>query len=293
MKQYIEFKAQRDLGQIITDTFNFIRNEFKPFFGLILQVVLPYLLVMFAALAFYFYSVGSLTNLVDDNALFDGSTTSILTMLATFLILITTGIIAYVLAHSTALYYIKSYVENKGVVNTEIVKTNVKNSFWKFVGLGVIVGLAVTFGFLLCVIPGIYVFVPLSISFSLMVFKDQSVSDAFSNSFNFIKNEWWMSFLTIFVVGIIVSVIGSIFSVPAMIYGIIKMGVFSGEVDPTGQAGLFQDPVYIILNVLSYALKYFLNFISIIAVVFIYFNINEKKNFSGTFDRIDSLGKTE
>lgn len=293
MKQYIEFKAQRDLGQIITDTFNFIRNEFKPFFGLILQVVLPYLLVMFAALAFYFYSVGSLTNLVDDNALFDGSTTSILTMLATFLILITTGIIAYVLAHSTALYYIKSYVENKGVVNTEIVKTNVKNSFWKFVGLGVIVGLAVTFGFLLCVIPGIYVFVPLSISFSLMVFKDQSVSDAFSNSFNFIKNEWWMSFLTIFVVGIIVSVIGSIFSVPAMIYSIVKMGVFSGEVDPTGQAGLFQDPVYIILNVLSYALKYFLNFISIIAVVFIYFNINEKKNFSGTFDRIDSLGKTE
>ncbi|MDX1270568.1 hypothetical protein [Bizionia paragorgiae] len=293
MKQYIEFKAQRDLGQIITDTFNFIRNEFKPFFGLILQVVLPYLLVMFAALAFYFYSVGSLTNLVDDNALFDGSTTSILTMLATFLILITTGIIAYVLAHSTALYYIKSYVENKGVVNTEIVKTNVKNSFWKFVGLGVIVGLAVTFGFLLCVIPGIYVFVPLSISFSLMVFKDQSVSDAFSNSFNFIKNEWWMSFLTIFVVGIIVSVIGSIFSVPAMLYSIVKMGVFSGEVDPTGQAGLFQDPVYIILNVLSYALKYFLNFISIIAVVFIYFNINEKKNFSGTFDRIDSLGKTE
>ncbi len=293
MKQYIEFKAQRDLGQIITDTFNFIRNEFKPFFGLILQVVLPYLLVMFAALAFYFYTVGSLTNLVDDNALFDGSTTSILTMLATFLILITTGIIAYVLAHSTALYYIKSYVENKGVVNTEIVKTNVKNSFWKFVGLGVIVGLAVTFGFLLCVIPGIYVFVPLSISFSLMVFKDQSVSDAFSNSFNFIKNEWWMSFLTIFVVGIIVSVIGSIFSVPAMLYSIVKMGVFSGEVDPTGQAGLFQDPVYIILNVLSYALKYFLNFISIIAVVFIYFNINEKKNFSGTFDRIDSLGKTE
>ena len=135
--------------------------------------------------------------------------------------------------------------------------------------------------------------VPLSLSFSLMVFKNQSVSDAFSNSFAFIKNEWWISFLTIVVVGIIVGVIGSIFSIPAAIYSLIKMGVFSGEVDPTVQSAIFQDPVYIILNVLSYALKYFLNFISIISVVFIYFNINEKKNFSGTFDRIDSLGKTE
>ena len=293
MKPYIEFKAKRDLGQIITDTFNFIRNEFKPFFGLILQVVLPYLLVMFAALAFYFYSVGDLTNIVTNDTLFDGSTLTIITMLVTFLILITTGIIAYVLAHATALYYIKSYVENRGIVNTEEVKMNVKNSFWSFVGLGILVGLTVGIGFALCVLPGIYMLVPLSLSFSLMVFKNQSVSDAFSNSFSFIKNEWWISFLTIVVVGIIVGVIGSIFSVPAAIYSLIKMGVFSGEIDPTAQSAMFQDPVYIILNVLSYALKYFLNFISIISVVFIYFNINEKKNFSGTFDRIDALGKTE
>lgn len=293
MKPYIEFKAQRDLGQIITDTFNFIRNEFKPFFGLILQVVLPYLLVMFAALAFYFYSVGDLTNLITNDTLFKGETQTLIVLFSTVLVLIVTGIIAYVLAHSTALYYIKSYVENGGIINTDEVKDNVKNSFWNFVGLGILVGLTVGIGFALCVLPGIYLLVPLSLSFSLMVFKNQSVSDAFSNSFSFIKNEWWISFLTILVVGIIVGVIGSIFSVPAMIYNLIKMGVFSGEIDPTAQSAMFQDPVYIILNLLSYALKYFLNFISIISIVFIYFNINENKNFSGTFDRIDSLGKTE
>ncbi|TYB77484.1 hypothetical protein ES677_00215 [Bizionia gelidisalsuginis] len=293
MKPYIEFKAQRDLGQIITDTFNFIRNEFKPFFGLILQVVLPYLLVMFAALAFYFYTVGDLSNLITNDTLFSGETPTLIAMFSTVLILIITGVIAYVLAHSTALYYIKSYVENGGVVNTSQVKDDVKNSFWNFVGLGVLVGIVLGFGFALCVIPGVYMLVPLSLSFSLMVFKSQSVTDAFSNSFSFIKNEWWISFLTIVVVAIIVGVIGSIFSVPAAIYSLLKMGIFSGESDPAAQITMFQDPVYIILNVLSYALKYFLNFISIIAGVFIYFNINEKKNFSGTFDRIDSLGKTE
>ena len=33
-----------------------------------------------------------------------------------------------------------------------------------------------------------------------------------------------------------------------------------------------------------------LNIISIIAGVFIYFNLNEKKNFTGTYERIQSLG---
>jgi hypothetical protein len=145
---------------------------------------------------------------------------------------------------------------------------------------------------MICFFPGIYLIVPLSIAFSLMVFKNIGATDAFSESFSFIKDEWWMTFLTIIVVGIIVGVIGSAFSVPAAIYSWIKMGIFSGEVDPESQFKMFKDPVYILLNITSYAFTYFLNFISIISAAFIYFNINEKKYKTGTLERIESIGKT-
>lgn len=244
---------------------------------MILQVVLPYLLVMFTALAFYFYTVGEFQQLFINDQLFTGDLLQIGGTVTVVLILIISGVVAYVLAHATALYYVKSYIENNGVVDTVKIKDDVRNNFWNFVGLGVLVGLVVGFGFALCVLPGIYLLVPLSLSFSIMVFKNQSVTDAFSASFNFVKNEWWTSFLTIVVMGIIIGVMSSIFSVPAAIYSLVKMGIFSGEMDPTMQVALFQDPIYIILNLLSYALQYFLNFISIISVVFIYFTINEKK----------------
>lgn len=290
MKQYIELKKQRDLGLILSDAFGFIRNEFKPFFTLILQIVAPYLIAMFASLAFYFYAVGDISNLVMSTSGFGSPEGSLFAMFVAMLALTITGLIAYVLAHAAALFYMKSYSENKGIVNTTEIRDNVKASFWSFVGLGILIGLAVFFGFLICFFPGVYLIVPLSLAFSIMVFKNKNATDAFSDSFKFIKGEWWLTFLTIIVIAIIVGIIGFVFNIPAMIYSIIKMGVFSGELDPADQTAIFKDPIYIILNLLGYAFKYFLNFITIISTALIYFNINEKKNFTGTLERIESIG---
>jgi hypothetical protein len=69
------------------------------------------------------------------------------------------------------------------------------------------------------------------------------------------------------------------------------MGIFSGEIDAEGMMDIFKDPIYILLNVISTLAQFLLNLISIIAGVFIYFNLNEKKNFTGTYERIDSLGE--
>ncbi len=53
------------------------------------------------------------------------------------------------------------------------------------------------------------------------------------------------------------------------------------------------DPVYIILNVLSTLFQFLLNLIIVVASAFIYFHLNEKRNFTGTYDRINQIGNTE
>ena len=108
MKQYIEFKKQRELGEIFSDTFAFIRNEYKPFFKTIINVAGPYLAFFLIALVFYMYIVG-------DNISFDIQSPEIFPtkdlglFFITYAVYLFSSILAYTFTISTALYYIRFY----------------------------------------------------------------------------------------------------------------------------------------------------------------------------------------
>lgn len=287
--QFIELKKKRELGDILSDTFAFLRSQFKPFFNTYLKIVGPYLLVFLISYAFYFSSFSSL---LDFNTLgnqnfdaFNG-----LYFFITMVVVAFSGLASYVLSQATTLYYMESYATNNGVISFDEIKTNVYTKFWSFIGLGMLVGLSVIIGFIFCCIPGIFLYVPLVLSFAILVFSGRSVTDSFGYSFDLVKDHWWMTFATIFVVGIIVTISGYAFSIPAVIYQYVKMGILSGEIDAEGFGGVFGDPIYIILNMVSTLAQFILNIISLVAVALIYFNLNEIKNNEGTFERISKLG---
>lgn len=287
---YIEFKKQRELGEILSDTFAFLRTEFKPLLGTFFKIVGPYLLVMLISFGFYFYSFQEVFsfNMETENEIY----TPILMFIAAIFMFVSL-IAAYVMAQSTILYYIKSYANGNGKTNFEEIKKNVYSSFWSFIGLGLLVGISIMVGFMFCFIPGIYLYVPLALTFSILVFNKKDVSDAYSYSFTLVKDNWWITFASFFVIGIIVAVASYAFKLPAVIYTWTKMGILSGEVDPENVMNTFIDPIYIILNLLSTLAQFILNIISIIGGVLIYFNLNEKKNFTGTYEIIENLGQTK
>lgn len=282
----IEFKKQRELGDIITDTFSFLRQEFKPFMKAIFTIVGPVMVVFMIAYVIYMYLVGDIFSFGNSQI-----ATSLGLIIVAMLLFLVTLILAYVFANSVALHYIKSYVENNGQVNMQEVKHNVRRSFWPFVGLGIAKWLVLIISVMLCVLPVFYFMVPMAMVFSIMVFEKKDVSDSFSYSFILIKDEFWITLATIIIIGLIVGVVSYAFSLPATLYSIIKWGVFSGEVDPATMEG-FIDPIDILLNTLATLVQFLLNLISIVAYAFIYFNLNERKNFTGTFEKIESIGKT-
>ncbi|MEO0570107.1 MAG: hypothetical protein AAF039_00280 [Bacteroidota bacterium] len=286
-KPYIEFKKQRELGEILTDSFNFIKFEFKSFFGILLKIVGPYLFATMLFLGFYFYSFNGLFSL---NFQSEGPDINPLFMIIAVLGLMVSAIAMYALTQAATLFFIKSYTENKGIVDYDYVRKEAYRNFWSFIGLAILVGLALIAGFMLCFIPGIYLYPPLMLSFSILVFMNKGVTDAFQYGFTLIKDNWWITFAALLVLGIIVAVIGYIFQIPSVIYLWIKMGVFSGEMDAESMGGVF-DPVYILLNLLAYMVQFVLQTVSLVAAAFIFFNLNEKKNFTGTMERIQNLGK--
>lgn len=286
--EYINFKRERDLGELITDTFKFLRENYKQVFKLIFRIAGPVFLILVLALSYYSYitreTIGS--PLLSES--FEGNLSQL--FLASFILLC--SILAfYVLLQGVVLNYIRSYVENKGSVEEMAVYEGVKSDFGRILGAILLSGL-ITFCGLLLIFPGIYFWVPLSLILPLLVFRNTGVFEALGETFSLVSNNWWISFFSLIVFVLLVYIIGLIFQIPLIIYFFIKGISIVQEGSAADPSSLF-DWVYVVYSVFSTLAQYLLSTIFIVASAFIYYNLDEKKNFTGSYETISNLGSTE
>ena len=297
MNNRIEFKKERDLGAIISDTFSFIRENWRDYFLTVFKIIGPVLLVGAALLVFAMVSYsGAIKGIIgmdqsapDPSAIF-GTMFGMFGWI--FLMFVVFGIV-YTLLAEVSLFYIKSYIENNGVANFQEVKDNTYANIWKFIGLGLLSILMMMLGYIMCFLPAIYISIVLFLAMPIMVFESKSVGDTISHCFTLIKNEWWNTFGVIIVIGILVAMLGFVFSIPSLIYQLISMGVSFSNEDPTAILGILSDPIYLMLNLFAYFGKFLFYSITLVSSAFIYFDLNEQKNFTGTFEKIESLGSDD
>lgn len=293
MKPYIEFRKQRDFSAILSDTFAFIRSEYKPLLKAIFNVAGTAIVLFMISLAAYNYVAGDLfdfTGYGESNF----NSGSILVTIIVFICYLISAIAAYILSVGTTLFYIKSYINNKGEINLDEVKKNTLASFWSFFGLSFLKGLTIGFALVLCILPVFYAMVPMAVAFSIFVFEsNRSATDAYSESFKLVNIDFWTAFGSFLVLGIIYYILGLVFSVPTVIYTFISSGIFSGEIDPSDLNSFSADPVLIVLNVLNTFFQFLLNIILVIGGAVIYFHLHEKTNFTGTYERINEIGQIE
>jgi len=289
---FIEFKKQRDFGQILSDTFGFIRNEFKPFMKAVFGISAPALLLFVISLAFYTYTVGDTLDfdLYSQNTFGGFNVGMIVIAMIAYMV---SMVISFIFISSTTLHYIREYVITNGSVDYTTVKQNVYKSFWGYLGLGFLKYLSLGIATALCFFPVLYVMVPMFIVYSIYVFEPRrGAVDSYSYSFYLINEDFWLTLGLMIVFFILMYILSMVFSIPTVIYMYVKMGIFSGEIDITNY-NIVNDPVYLILNVISTLFSILLNLIFIVSQALVYFHLNEKKNFTGTYERIGNIGKIE
>lgn len=288
-ESYIQFKRQRELGDIINDTFRFLRENYKFLSKLIFKIAGPTFLILLMAVSYYSYlSLGTVGNSIFEIAegldigmyFFSGA------------ILIFSLLAFYVLLYGTVLHFINSYIKNRGSVMEQEVRQGLKHDFGNLFGILVISGIILFFGLLLCILPGVYLWVPLSIAPAVLVFGRHSILDSIGQAFSLIKDNWWMTFTTLLIMVILVYIIGLIFQIPLFIYYFIKTFTIADESSVADPSSLF-DWVYVVFNVISSLAQYLLSTIIIVAVAFVYYHLNEKKNLTGTYETISNLGSPE
>ncbi|GAB1309373.1 hypothetical protein KH5_20560 [Urechidicola sp. KH5] len=289
---FIQFKKERDLGAIISDCFNFIRLNWKGYFGTIFRIAGPSLIVLIVALGFYMYSLGGFVELGISGNFQDVSDGNFIGIALSLAVAFISGIVFYVLTQLSSMYYIRMYIANKGegIIDSKEVYKLVIDKFWSFLGFGITMIILVMLGTMLCILPGIYLGVVLSLGIPIMVFENKGIGDTLSHCFRLIKEHWWETFGIMFVVGLLVGIIGQAFSVPNLIYYFFKIGTSAMDNDPTAILDIFSDPIYLALLAFGYIGQFFLSTITYLSNVFIYFDLNEQKNMTGTLESIDSLG---
>ncbi|MFT7071384.1 hypothetical protein [Patiriisocius sp. Uisw_017] len=288
MKERIEFKKERELGTILSDTFKFLRLEGKALFGHIIRIAGPALFILVIAFVVYTKAIGN--SFEGTNFLRSGLSYS-LSLVFSLGLMIIAGLAYYGLLYAVVNHYIKSYIKNEGVVIKDEINQGVKNDFWSLIGLNILVALIVAGGMVFCFAPGIYFGVALSCVYSILILDKLDVSSTISYSFKLVKGEWWMTFATLFVVFLLFYVMVIVFQIPQYIYFFIQQFTIAETVsiDPS----VMFDWTYTALNAVGLIGQYLGHTLITVATIFIYFNLNEKKNLSGTIEKIEAIGEVK
>lgn len=289
-QSYQEFKQVREFGDLFSDTFAFISNHWKSFFGGFFKLAWPYIVIALIGNTYYQVDVTdnffgqALSNSQNPFSFFIEFIPSI------FLLGISSFLLT-VVSYAYVNLYIKAFIENKEEIDLKSIQDELYSKLLSVMGLQLLVILSIIAGSIICFLPGIYLLVPLSFALSVYLFENKSVTDAYAHTFQLIRDNWWITFAAILVMSILIAVAGGIFQLPVVLYTMIKTATSVQETDPQQAINsLSTDNVIVTLNAIASFASYVFNLAFIIMTVYIYFNLNERHFGTGSFEQIDELG---
>lgn len=277
----IELYKERDFSLKLNATIEFIRQNFKKLTKSIIYIAGPFILTLGIANA-YLQNLLVLDNLNEEN-LFPFAISYFIVMFVT--------LIAIVMVATVVNAYMKIY-HQRGDNNFEVseVWQHTKKYFFTNLLALIISSLITLVGLVFFIIPGIYLAIAFSLIYIIVVQEDLGVFDAISRCFALISGKWWSTFGLLFITGIIVSLIGSVFSIPVLILqfmlGISGFGESGFQTD-----GVLYEFALMFFTVLQSVATYILYSIVYVALAYQYGNLVERKEAVGLMDKIDNLGE--
>ncbi|MFB6319255.1 glycerophosphoryl diester phosphodiesterase membrane domain-containing protein [Saccharicrinis sp. FJH54] len=289
----INFKQERDFGDLFNATFAFIGAEIKRLGTAILYFAVPLMLV--GAILSVFISVEQQQSLqsLQSGAMDMENPFAIYGKIYNgyFFLNLLVPLIIYGLLSCITLGYVKLYV-NKGKDNFTLseVWSEVTKYIVPVIFASLLTAIITAIGAVFCLVPGVYLGVSLSLFVPLIVIEGKGFGDAFNRSFKLVKHKFWMTLGALFVMGIIVYVISMILSIPALILGMKPF--FASIMEGKDVNFDFGISFYIISAIIS-LLTYIVYSIPTILVAFLYYSLVETYEKPSLVDRIDQISDNE
>lgn len=289
MESKIELQKARDFGEVINDTFLFIRQNIKP----LLKNYFTFcgIFLVFGMVAQGLQELRRLRNLNSlSTSLAQGRTlygpsgvfaNFGLEFLAVIFFNMLTGVAISVLITS----YMALYKEKGNITpTTEEVWGYFKFFFLRALGSYFVLALLLVIALLFCVVPGVYLYPIFALFLPVMIIENASFSYAFNRSFSLIKENWWATFGALVIIVIIFYFAAILVTLPTSIITGISLVMHS-------QHGTQLTPL-IFLTIFLHQIGQIFAIMPVVTACLCYFNLTEVKEGTGLLGRINQLGNT-
>ena len=274
MKPLIILVQERDFGQKINATFDFIIQNFKPLVLSLLYISSPLSLVG----GFFMGSYQSGILKIQKGVWESGSSSfdDIYKILGTFFLLILANIPSSLVIGA----YFLEYEEGNRNITPEAVWNRLKGYIGKALVFNLVMGIIIFIGILFFIIPGVYIGVALSLMTMVLMRENLDLGDTFRRCFYLITDQWWSTFGLLIIMGIVSSIIASVFLIPALILTMIIAAINS-------------DVLKTISDIFSTVGGSLVRSLVLIAIVFQYYNLIERRDGASIINAIDNIGKAK
>jgi len=263
----IQFRKKREIGDIFSDTFIFIRQEIQPISRLVAIYVLPFILLYAVVQVYLQKNVINKIDFSDSEALLANIGPVYLNIFLFALF----GLFVQSLLIATYYTFIEAYVK-KGNSNfdlSEITPYLFSNGLLA-IGTSFIIFVISILGFILCFVPGIYFANTLSLAIVILIFEKKGLSQALRRSALLVNSQWWSTFLINLSGIVIIWVASFIMSIPMTLTG-LSVNIF----EPVKTPLEFPDWYWFVIGV-STAISSVLYIILYTFMAFQYFNLDER-----------------
>lgn len=285
MQKNIELARPRDFGEIISDTFTFIKQNFKPLLKYFFMLCGFFVLVTAVITVLVQMKTLSFTNNINADGFDEQNPFSRVAAIWEGVgVLFFFMMLGYIAVMVMVLCYMVLYKKNHNTVPTsEEMWGYFKYYYLRILGVTIVLTILMAAGFVFCLIPGIYLSVIFALVAPIMIIENTTFGYAFNQSFKLIKDNWWVTFGVFVVVYIILYVVDMTISLPATILGAGSILFHIKE------AKALTLPLAIFSAVIE-TIKYVFHMILIVATGLVYFNLTESKEGTGLLERINEFG---
>lgn len=221
--QNFNLRRSRDIGDILTDTFQYIRIHYQVLGKGLLFFVMPLYLVN--AFLLQEYSSQLIGDIFDPNNLdalqgfFSGRY-----FLAVFF-----SIVAYSLIPVIILNHMDMVSQGLEPQVSDLIEDSLP-LILKIIGLNIIIAFIVGFSFLFLFFPAIFFGIKLSLAQSALILEGRDIMGSINRSWDLTKDFWWATFALLLIMYIITVFTTYVFILPTAILSIFFVdGVAAGE----------------------------------------------------------------
>lgn len=267
----------RDIGDIITDSFQYVRIHYITLGKALLFFVLPLYIIQFFLLKGYTDQIFATlqTGFFENTSSIFGPRY----FLGIAISILASSVLTYV-----TLKHLKLTEEGEEPSPESILEDIVPNVL-KLTGLYIVFMFVLIFSALLFLVPMFFFGIKFCLSSSALVLEEETVFGSLSRSWELTKDYWWSTFAVVFVMYVLMMMVTYAILIPITILSILTLETGANEAaDPT-----FLTNFYYVLTGVMTAISSLISTIIFIAVSLQFYSLIERKEGGSLRSQIEGL----